>query len=299
MSPRLSRTLVALALVLAACSSDDKPDTAPRPTSGTVAAPTPTTVDLPASPAMSITKPKVTLPASTPTKLGITDITSGTGPAAVAGSRVVLYYTGVRSANGAEFDNNYGGEPMDVTLGTQAVIEGWEQGLLGVKTGMRRQLDVPNELAYGKTDRGSVIKSGDALSFVVDVLAVIPASTAADAPDVLIAKTANVGAVQSKDLVVGTGPVWTKGSYGVAQVIAVNPADGQILDSTWARNGAEALRLGLLLPGMDEGLSGMKAGGRRQLQIPYAKAFGEGGQAQLGLPPKTDLILVVDLLAVY
>lgn len=301
------RLLVVLALplaMLAACSSDDKPSpstpdsstpTAPNGSAGTI----PTSETLPDSPSQSITKPTVTLPVSTPTKLTVTDLTPGSGVAAATGSRVILYYVGVRSANGLEFDSNYGGEPFEVTLGTQSVIEGWEQGLIGTKAGMRRQLDIPNELAYGTSDRGSVIKSGDALTFVVDVLAVVPVTTKDDAPDVLIAKAANVGAVTSRDLLQGTGPAWKPGAYGVAQVIAVNAADGQILDSTWTAGGAQTLRLGQLLPGMNDGLAGMKAGGRRQLQIPYAKAFGDAGQAGLGLPAKTDLILVVDLIAVF
>ena len=43
----------------------------------------------------------------------------------------------------------------------------------------------------------------------------------------------------------------------------------------------------------------MKIGGRRQVEIPFADAFGEAGNDQLGLPPSTDLIMVLDLIAAY
>ena len=43
----------------------------------------------------------------------------------------------------------------------------------------------------------------------------------------------------------------------------------------------------------------MKVGGRRQVQIPFADAFGEAGNTNLGLPPSTDLIMILDLDAVY
>ena len=81
----------------------------------------------------------------------ITDLIEGTGEPAKAGDTVSVYYVGVRSEDGTEFDNNFdGGQPYPVTLGTGSVIPGWEQGLLGVKAGGRRQLDIPAELAYGE-----------------------------------------------------------------------------------------------------------------------------------------------------
>ena len=52
------------------------------------------------------------------------------------------------------------------------------------------------------------------------------------------------------------------------------------------------------LPGIVEGMQGMKAGGQRILNIPYEDAFGEDGNADIKLPAKTDLVLVVDLFAV-
>src|SRR4029079_3996573 len=84
----------------------------------------------------ALPKPTVKLPSTTPTKLVITDLTEGTGAAAVKGDTVVVHYVGVRSADGAEFDNSYDrGRPFSVTIGAGQVIKGWDEGLVGIKTG--------------------------------------------------------------------------------------------------------------------------------------------------------------------
>ena len=56
-------------------------------------------------------------------------------------------------------------------LGAGGVIEGWEQGLVGVQEGGIRQIDIPADLAYGDHARGA-IQPGDALSFVVEVVSI-------------------------------------------------------------------------------------------------------------------------------
>lgn len=252
-----------------------------------------------AAKADELTKPTVKLPAATPTTLGITDIKKGTGPEAVNGSTVLVYYVGVRSADGQEFDSNYGsGAPFSVLLGSGGVIAGWDQGLLGVQAGGRRQLDIPNDLAYKNSSQGAVIKPGDALSFVVDVVAVAPSVTEADEPTVAIQPGEPRSDLASEDLVVGTGTEWKAGQHGLAHLLAYRADTGEQLTSTYGA-GAQDLVLGELLPGMNEGLAGMKVGGRRKLTIPFAKAYGEQGNERLGLPAKTDLILVVDLVATY
>lgn len=120
-------------------------------------------------------KPEVVIPAELPTELGITDLVEGTGEGAQNGDTVLVHYVGVRSEDGVEFDNSYDrGSPFPVLLGSGGVIQGWDQGLVGVKAGGQRQLDIPAELAYGDADRGT-IRPGDALTFVVDVISVTPA----------------------------------------------------------------------------------------------------------------------------
>lgn len=119
-------------------------------------------------------KPEVELPAELPTELQVTTLTDGEGPEAAAGDTVTVHYVGVRSEDGTEFDSSYDREPFPVVLGSGGVIDGWEQGLLGTQAGERIQLDIPADLAYGDEGRGDVIQPGDALTFVIDVLAVTP-----------------------------------------------------------------------------------------------------------------------------
>ena len=120
-------------------------------------------------------KPDVVLPDSIPTSLVVTDIVEGDGAEAQVGDTVVVHYVGVRTEDGTEFDNSYDrGQPFPVVLGSGSVIQGWEQGLIGAQAGDQRQLDIPAELAYGDTPRGDVIQAGDALTFVIDVVAVTP-----------------------------------------------------------------------------------------------------------------------------
>jgi peptidylprolyl isomerase len=253
--------------------------------------------------ANALPKPEVKIPAALPTKLEITDLTEGSGAAAVAGDTVVVHYVGVRSADGKEFDNSYDrGQPFPVeSVGSAQVIDGWNQGLIGVKQGGRRQLDIPPDLAYGDNPQGDIIQAGDALTFVIDVVAVIPKANPADAPAITIPATPNQATLTFTDLVVGTGAGIEPGQTVAVQLIAFSAVDGKQLDSTWTV-GAPASFLPddpQTLPFLATGVEGMKIGGRRQVVVPFADAFGPDGNPDLGLPASTDLILVLDLVAVY
>ena len=108
-----------------------------------------------------------------PTDLVIKDITIGDGEEATERDRVSVHYVGVALSTGEEFDASYNrGEPLDFRVGIDQVIQGWDQGILGMKVGGRRQLVIPPHLGYGDRGAGGVIKSGETLIFVVDLLAV-------------------------------------------------------------------------------------------------------------------------------
>ena len=62
--------------------------------------------------------------------------------------------------------------PWNFPVGGGRVIAGWDQGLLGMKVGGRRKLTIPSHLAYGERGAGGVIKPGESLIFVVDLVAV-------------------------------------------------------------------------------------------------------------------------------
>ena len=119
------------------------------------------------------------LPSTAPTSLVVTDIRTGNGPKAANGDTVDVHYMGVLTKNGQEFDNSYDRkQSFAVVLGTGAVIKGWDQGLVGVQAGGQYQLDIPADLAYGASGNGT-IGPNEALTFVIDVMAVTPAAPTA------------------------------------------------------------------------------------------------------------------------
>lgn len=256
---------------------------------------------LTSDPANDTGEPDVSIPAKVPTELVITDLTPGTGAGAATGDTVVVHYVGVLSKNGTRFDGNYGGDPIAVTLGLGNVIAGWDQGLIGAKVGGRRQLDIPADLAYGETGAGDSIGPNEALSFVIDVLSVIPKIDATLAPTGDVEARDPVEAVGTSDVVVGTGQVAAKDDTVVIQLVAFRADTGARLQSTWESPQPLTLTLssGATLEGFLEGISEMKVGGRREITVPYELAFGDKGNSDLGLPEKTDLVVIVDLFAVF
>lgn len=119
-------------------------------------------------------KPEVDFPDGPPPEdLDITDITVGDGEEAVAGKVVQVHYVGVAYSSGEEFDSSWNrGAPLAFPLGGQRVIAGWDQGIQGMRVGGRRKLVIPPHLAYGDRGAGGVIKPGETLIFVCDLVAV-------------------------------------------------------------------------------------------------------------------------------
>ncbi|MEX0846496.1 MAG: FKBP-type peptidyl-prolyl cis-trans isomerase [Ilumatobacteraceae bacterium] len=293
---------------LASCSSDVADSASSTPASSGTATDdstgaTTSGTDSPSTTvAGALPKPEVEIPAELPTELVITDLVTGSGPEAVDGDTVVVHYVGVRSADGTEFDNSYDrGEPITVTLGAGQVITGWDEGLVGVQQGTRRQLDIPSDLAYGSAPQGNVIQAGDALTFVVDVVAVLPLTDPADEPQLTIEGTANVDALVIDDLVEGDGPEIELGQTAALHIIAFRADTGEQIASSWESGALQPVPYveGQTLPGLFEGMAGVQAGTRRQLQVPYADAFGDVGNSEFGLPPTTDLVLVIDVFSIY
>jgi peptidylprolyl isomerase len=119
-------------------------------------------------------KPEIDFPDhAVPTELVIEDLIEGTGTEVVAGSTVSTHYVGVAFSTGEEFDSSWGrGAPLEFRAGIGQVIQGWDQGLLGMKVGGRRRLEIPSELAYGSRGAGGAIGPNEALIFVVDLVGV-------------------------------------------------------------------------------------------------------------------------------
>ncbi len=274
----------------AAESSDTTGESSDTSDSGSVAPP-PTNPD----------KPEVEIPDEIPTELVVTVLEEGTGPEAEAGDTVIVDYVGVRTRDGVEFDNSFDRfEPFPVVLGEGGVIPGWDQGLVGAQNGARLRLDIPSDLAYGAEARGDIIGENEALTFLIDVRAVIEPPDAANAPtEPGVPPSEGATETTTTDLVEGDGTELEAGQTAVINYVLFR-GDNQIsLESSWESAPVPVPTAEGGFPGFVKGLPGMKVGGRRAIVIPPADAFGPEGNPQLGLPAGSDLVIVVDLLGVY
>ncbi len=120
-----------------------------------------------------LVKPVVEIPEGpAPTELEITDLTVGDGQTVEAGNFLTMEYVGVLHADGSEFDASWGRAPFSFQIGAGMVIQGWDEGIIGMQVGGRRQLSIPAEQAYGNSSPTPAIPPGSALVFVVDLLEV-------------------------------------------------------------------------------------------------------------------------------
>ena len=102
-----------------------------------------------------------------------------------------------------------------------------------------------------------------------------------------------------EDIVVGDGPEATPGSLVSAHYVGVTHDGGEQFDASWDRGDTFKFKLGggQVIRGWDEGVAGMKVGGRRRLTIPPDLAYGQRGAGGVIGPGET-LVFVVDLISV-
>lgn len=120
-------------------------------------------------------KPDVTIPADStpPTELVIEDLAVGDGEEAAAGHSVDVHYVGVSWSTAEQFDASWDrGDTFGFRLGRGQVIQGWDDGVAGMKVGGRRRITIPPHLGYGARGAGGVIGPNETLVFVVDLLGV-------------------------------------------------------------------------------------------------------------------------------
>jgi peptidylprolyl isomerase len=109
------------------------------------------------------------------TELGVADVYEGTGDPVEPGATLEVQYVGMGQQSGKVFDSSWErGEPAVFAL--TGVIQGWQQGLLGMQPGGRRLLVIPGSLAYGEAGNPPDIAADETLVFVVDLLEQTPAS---------------------------------------------------------------------------------------------------------------------------
>lgn len=114
--------------------------------------------------------PIATPPSTTPSGLQYIDVVQGTGPEARPGQRVTVHYTGWLT-NGTKFDSSRDNRtPFAFDLGRGGVIQGWDQGVAGMRVGGQRRLIIPPDLGYGPRGYPPVIPPSATLIFDVELL---------------------------------------------------------------------------------------------------------------------------------
>ena len=233
---------------------------------------------------------------SSPTPgLLIEDTVPGTGAEAVAGQPVTVHYTGwlqdptAPNGRGKKFDSSKDrGEPFEFELGAGRVIQGWDQGVQGMKVGGTRVLTIPPELGYGARGAGGVIPPNATLVFEVELLA---------EPERV--------PLQFDDVVEGSGAEAVAGRrvsvHYTGWLHDPSQADGRgkKFDSSKDRGQPFRFQLGggEVIRGWDDGVQGMKVGGTRVLIIPPELGYGPRGAGGV-IPPNATLVFEVDLLGV-
>jgi hypothetical protein len=106
-------------------------------------------------------------------QLQTTDLQAGTGQEAKAGDCLVMKYYGTLATNGEKFDENFTKpEALKFKLGAGEVIQGWDQGIVGMKVGGTRRIVIPAALAYGSQSPSSSIPANSDLVFVTKLEAI-------------------------------------------------------------------------------------------------------------------------------
>ena len=118
-------------------------------------------------------------------------------------------------------------------------------------------------------------------------------------PEITIPDEAPPTELVLEDLTVGDGPEATSGQPVSVHYVGVSWSTGQQFDASWDRGGEFGFRLGAgqVISGWDEGVAGMKLGGRRRITIPPHLGYGAQGAGGV-IGPNETLVFVVDLLGV-
>lgn len=156
--------LALLVLASSACGSGSTPAPSPPGSDGPFAAVT----------GAAGKRPHLKVPdEAPPSSLQVQDLAPGSGTPVASGDVLMVQYQGVSWSTGKKFDASWDiHQPYTFSLGQGMVISGWDQGLLGMRVGGRRELVIPPSMAYGADGRPPKIGPNETLVFVVDLVGV-------------------------------------------------------------------------------------------------------------------------------
>jgi FKBP-type peptidyl-prolyl cis-trans isomerase len=227
-----------------------------------------------------LSKPRVKSPGGSPPEhLQIRDLENGWGAVAAQADEVTIEYVGADYRTGAErWRSRDRLGPFRFQLGGYGVIQGWEQGLRGMRVGGRREMVIPSKLATGEGAR----------IYVVDLLAVhrqtkppiaVGASDGPRDPGMPRATLPNPPVPQKlvvKELRRGSGKVAEIPGEVTVKYVGIDYKSGYSFFNAWGPNLPSRLSLEDNRSVWARGLAGMRVGGRRELFIPAKLGYGGG-----------------------
>ncbi len=282
------------------------------------------------SPAVSVSgqfgkDPKISIPAQKAGQsLAVKTLIQGSGPAlgktdAFVGNYAVYIWSG-KTHKLAQ--STFQTKTPQLFSGT--LLPGLETALKGKKMGSRVLAVIPPADGYGKSGNSQAgVKASDTLVFVVDMIKEFPNNASAAGSHVsngggtLPSVTAKTGAAPviiipaashkppsslvTKTLIMGSGPVVTKGQTVVTQYVGAIWRTGKVFDSSWSRGQPFGFTIGAtpsqVITGWDKGLLGQTVGSRVLLAVPPSDGYGKTGSTQAGIKGTDTLVFVVDILA--
>ncbi len=225
------------------------------------------------------------------------DVTVGEGDEALEGDIVSTHFTlWVQEADGSYYvGSSNDGSPVTFEQGKEdTVFPGWEEGVLNMKVGGKRLLVIPPELGLGETGAGEIPPNATLL-LEIELVEVREPVVMTEVDEQ--AYTTTESGLKYVDLVEGDGPTAETG-----QTVTVHYTgwleDGTKFDSSLDAGQPFTFQLGagMVIPGWEEGVTGMKVGGKRQLVIPSELGYGDSGAGMI--PPGATLIFEVELIAI-
>jgi peptidylprolyl isomerase len=229
------------------------------------------------------------------------DAVVGEGPLVEWGDSVDAHYT-TWHLDGRKFESSHDrGRTQRVdNVGQSRMVKAWNDGLLGMREGGKRVIIAQSAVAYGKFDSANGVKGGTHLVFEIELVKARQAPRRPDVAKLKLRKSPT--GLRWVDLVVGDGEVIDPGDTAFVHY------SGWLHDEPDTRAFDSTFQIGRAFPVADighadmiaawnEGLIGMKGGGRRILLVPPELGFGEDGLGEL-VPPNATLLYLMEAWSV-
>jgi peptidylprolyl isomerase len=232
-----------------------------------------------------------------PKHLIVKNLKEGKGVEAQKGDLLTVAFVTL-SIDGKPFESTWdpGERPFSFHLGEDEVSPGWEQGLQGIRVGEARQLIIPGEIA----SRYAKLPHEQSYVYAIEAIGVRPPELdERKEPDVKVPAGKPPSELQTRDLIEGSGPVAKPGD-----IITMNYKSRHYTGEPWSNSWDDGhpfrIRLGAhtfkSIPGWEEGIPGMRVGGRREIIVPPDLIY-QGGAKPDSKPSET-LVYIVDLYGV-